>query len=64
MTRLELLNAFLNERLSAAAQDIFRAVKDTMAEYEREVVRSKEENERLKKLLNAAVQRLLLQPGA
>ncbi|KAE8297862.1 hypothetical protein D5F01_LYC02338 [Larimichthys crocea] len=63
MTKLELLNVFLNDRLTAAAEEIFRAVKDTVVEYESELVRSKEENERLKRLLNVAVQRLLLQPG-
>uniref|UniRef100_A0A672I2J4 C2H2-type domain-containing protein n=1 Tax=Salarias fasciatus TaxID=181472 RepID=A0A672I2J4_SALFA len=56
MTKLELLNVFLNERLTAAAEEIFRAVKDTVAEYQSEILRSKEENERLKRLLNAAVQ--------
>lgn len=63
MTKLEMLNAFLNERLTAAAEEIFRAVKSTVAEYQGEILRSKEENERLKRLLNVAVQRLLLQPG-
>ncbi|XP_070759047.1 zinc finger and SCAN domain-containing protein 22-like [Enoplosus armatus] len=62
MTKLELLNAFLNDRLTAAAEEIFRAVKDTVAEYQSEILRAKEENERLKQLLNVAVQRLLLQP--
>nr|XP_040059094.1 zinc finger and SCAN domain-containing protein 12-like [Gasterosteus aculeatus aculeatus] len=62
MTKLEMLNAFLNERLTAAAEEIFRAVKSTVAEYQGEILRSKEENERLKRLLNVAVQRLLLQP--
>nr|XP_020504073.1 zinc finger protein 112-like [Labrus bergylta] len=61
MTKLELLNVFLNDRLTAAAQEIFRAVKDTVAEYQSEILRSKEENERLRRLLNVAVQRLLLQ---
>lgn len=70
MTKLELLNVFLNDRLTAAAQDIFRAVKDTVAEYQAEykaevqaeLLRSREENQRLRQLLNAAVQRLLLRP--
>ncbi|KAM9361654.1 uncharacterized protein ABDE67_022711 [Symphorus nematophorus] len=62
MTKLELLNVFLNDRLTAAAEEIFRAVKDTVAEYQSEILRSKEENERLKRLLNVAVQRLLLHP--
>lgn len=63
MTKLELLNVFLNDRLTAAAEEIFRAVKDTVLEYQTEILRSKEENERLKRLLNVAVQRLLLHPG-
>ncbi|XP_028261436.1 zinc finger protein 3 homolog [Parambassis ranga] len=62
MTKLELLNVFLNDRLTAAAEEIFRAVKETVVEYQSEILRSKEENERLKRLLNVAVQRLLLQP--
>ncbi|XP_068170958.1 zinc finger and SCAN domain-containing protein 32-like [Antennarius striatus] len=62
MTRLELLNVFLNDRLTAAAEEIFRAVKDTVLEYQSEILCAKEENERLKRLLNVAVQRLLLQP--
>ncbi|XP_054473519.1 zinc finger and SCAN domain-containing protein 22-like [Anoplopoma fimbria] len=62
MTKLELLNAYLNDRLTAAAEEIFRAVKNTVAEYQSEILRSNEENERLKRLLNVAVQRLLLQP--
>ncbi|XP_042354652.1 zinc finger protein 235-like [Plectropomus leopardus] len=64
MTKLELLNVFLNDRLTAAAEEIFRAVKNTVLEYQSEILRSKEENERLKRLLNVAVQRLLLQPEA
>ncbi|XP_022600720.1 zinc finger protein 45-like [Seriola dumerili] len=62
MSRLELLNVFLNDRLTAAAEEIFRAVKDAVVEYQSEILRSKQENERLKRLLNVAVQRLLLQP--
>lgn len=64
MTKLELLNTFLNDRLTAAAEEIFRAVKETVQEYQSEILRSKEENERLQRLLNVTVQRLLLQqPG-
>ncbi|XP_026200334.1 zinc finger protein 250-like [Anabas testudineus] len=62
MTKLELLNVFLNDRLTAAAEEIFRAVKDTVVEYQSEILRSKEENERLRRLLDVAVQRLLMQP--
>ncbi|XP_037534491.1 zinc finger and SCAN domain-containing protein 21 [Nematolebias whitei] len=60
MTKLELLNVFLTDRLTAAAEEIFRAVKDTVAEYQSEVLRSREENERLRQLLNAAVVQHLL----
>uniref|UniRef100_A0A3B4BI52 C2H2-type domain-containing protein n=1 Tax=Periophthalmus magnuspinnatus TaxID=409849 RepID=A0A3B4BI52_9GOBI len=63
MTKLDLLNVFVSDRLTAAAQDIFRAVKDTVAEYQGELLRAREENERLRRLLDAAVQRLLLRPG-
>ena len=63
MTKLELLNVFLNDRLTAAAEDIFKAIRTTVAEYQDEALRFKEENERLKRLLNVAVQRMLLQPG-
>ncbi|KAJ0023979.1 hypothetical protein NQD34_003878 [Periophthalmus magnuspinnatus] len=62
MTKLDLLNVFVSDRLTAAAQDIFRAVKDTVAEYQGELLRAREENERLRRLLDAAVQRLLLRP--
>lgn len=63
MSKLELLGAFLNERLTAAAEEILGAVKEAVEEYQSEILRSQEENERLKGLLHAAVQRLLLQPG-
>ena len=63
MTKLELLNVFLNDRLTAAAEEIFKAIRTTVVEYQDEALRFKEENERLKRLLNVAVQRMLLQPG-
>ncbi|KAF7208962.1 zinc finger and SCAN domain-containing protein 21 isoform X2 [Nothobranchius furzeri] len=59
MTKLELLNTFLNDRLTAAAGEIFRAVKAAVAEYQSELLRSREENERLRRLLDSAVQQLL-----
>ncbi|CAL1614294.1 unnamed protein product [Knipowitschia caucasica] len=62
MTKLDLLNVFLNDRLTAAAQDIFRAIKETVLEYQGELVCVREENERLRQLLDATVQRLLLRP--
>ncbi|KAM4740249.1 uncharacterized protein FYW61_002056 [Anableps anableps] len=61
MSKLDLLSVFLNDRLTAAAAEIFGAVKDAVAEYQSELLRSREENDRLQRLLNAAVQRLLQQ---
>ncbi|XP_038826768.1 gastrula zinc finger protein XlCGF48.2-like [Salvelinus namaycush] len=61
MKKLELLNIFLTERLTTAANEIFGAVKGTIVEYQTEIVRSKEENNHLRKLLDIAVQRVLLQ---
>lgn len=37
-----LLKAFLSERLTAAAEDIFGAVEKTIAEYKEEICRSKD----------------------
>uniref|UniRef100_A0A4W5P3C7 C2H2-type domain-containing protein n=1 Tax=Hucho hucho TaxID=62062 RepID=A0A4W5P3C7_9TELE len=61
MKKLELLNIFLTERLNTAANEIFGAVKGTIVEYQTEIVRSKEENNHLRKLLDIAAQRVLLQ---
>ncbi|KAL1006063.1 hypothetical protein UPYG_G00067360 [Umbra pygmaea] len=44
MSKLQLLRVFLNERLTAAAVEIFGAFEKTVAEYQ-------EENERLRRLL-------------
>ncbi|CAB1315309.1 unnamed protein product, partial [Coregonus sp. 'balchen'] len=50
--------------LTAAAEEIFGVVKGTIVEYQTEIVRSKEENNRLRKLLDIAVQRVLLQTAS
>ncbi|KAJ3602078.1 hypothetical protein NHX12_029838 [Muraenolepis orangiensis] len=60
MTKLELLNVFLNERLTAVAEDVFKAIRSTVEEYQDEILRFREENERLKRLLDVAVQRMVL----
>ncbi|KAK6325447.1 hypothetical protein J4Q44_G00047890 [Coregonus suidteri] len=52
MSKLQLLNVFVTERLSAAAVEIFGAVEKTIAEYQEEISRSAEENERLRRLLD------------
>ncbi|CAB1315387.1 unnamed protein product, partial [Coregonus sp. 'balchen'] len=49
-----LLQVFLNERLTAATVEIFGAVENTIAEYQEEISRSKEEIERLRRLLDLA----------
>ncbi|XP_055764121.1 zinc finger protein 25-like [Salvelinus fontinalis] len=54
MSKLQLLNVFVTERLSAAAVEIFGVVEKTIAEYQEEVFRSAEENERLRMLLDMA----------
>jgi hypothetical protein len=44
MSKLQSFRVFLNERLTAAAVEIFGAVEETVAEYQ-------EENDRLRRLL-------------
>ncbi|CAB1315487.1 unnamed protein product, partial [Coregonus sp. 'balchen'] len=46
---------FLRERLTAAAVEIFGVVEKTIVEYQEEITRSKEENERLHKMLDMVI---------
>ncbi|KAJ7999614.1 hypothetical protein DPEC_G00196230 [Dallia pectoralis] len=55
MSKMQLLNVFLRERLTAAAVEIFGEVERTIVEYQDEISRSKEENERLQKLLDLVI---------
>ncbi|KAL1022143.1 hypothetical protein UPYG_G00022720 [Umbra pygmaea] len=55
MSKLQLLNVFVNERLSTAALKIFGAVEKTIAFYQEEIFRSAEENARLQRLLNLGI---------
>ncbi|KAL0968424.1 hypothetical protein UPYG_G00266680 [Umbra pygmaea] len=55
MSKMQWLRVFLNERLIATAEEIFGAVEKTIAE---EVCRSKEENDRLQRLLDIALLKL------
>ncbi|XP_010882063.2 zinc finger and SCAN domain-containing protein 21-like [Esox lucius] len=55
MSKIQWLRVFLNERLIAAAEEIFGAVEKTIAE---EVSRSKEENGRLQRLLDITLLKL------
>ncbi|XP_039664073.1 splicing factor 3A subunit 1-like [Perca fluviatilis] len=53
MSKVQMLRDFVNQRLTAAAEEIFELFDRTIAEYEEELGRSKEENERQQKLLDA-----------
>ncbi|XP_078112520.1 uncharacterized protein LOC144521785 [Sander vitreus] len=53
MSKVQMLRAFVNQRLTAAAEEIFGLFERTIAEYEEVLCRSKEENERQQKLLDA-----------
>ncbi|XP_071015431.1 zinc finger protein 664-like [Oncorhynchus clarkii lewisi] len=52
MSKMQLLQDYLNERLTAVAVEIFGAVENTIAEYQEEISRSNEEIERLRRLLD------------
>ncbi|XP_071060413.1 zinc finger protein 79-like [Pseudochaenichthys georgianus] len=51
-----MLMSLKKQRLTAAAEEIFALFEKTIAEYEEELFLSKEENERLQKLLDAVLQ--------
>nr|XP_020496259.1 gastrula zinc finger protein XlCGF57.1-like [Labrus bergylta] len=53
MSKVHMLRDFVNQRLTAAAEEIFDLFEGTIAEYEEQLRRSKEENERQHKLLDA-----------
>ncbi|KAJ8414168.1 hypothetical protein AAFF_G00050380 [Aldrovandia affinis] len=51
MTKLQLLNSYLTERLMVTVQDILEVVKETVSEYQEENARTKRENETLRRRL-------------
>ncbi|XP_078136599.1 uncharacterized protein LOC144537055 [Sander vitreus] len=53
MSKVRMLRAFVNQRLTAAAEEIFGLFETTIAEYEEELCRSKEENERQRERTDA-----------
>ncbi|XP_061735481.1 zinc finger protein OZF-like [Nerophis ophidion] len=53
MCQVEMLRVFVNQRLTAAVEDIFLVLERRIAEYEEELSRTKEENERQRQLLDA-----------
>ncbi|XP_041664285.1 zinc finger protein 320-like [Cheilinus undulatus] len=58
MPGVETLRDFVNQRLTAAAEEIFGVFERTIAEYEEQLCRCKEENERKQKLLDDVQLRL------
>lgn len=60
MTKLQLLNAYLTERLTVMVKEILDVVEDTVTEYREETARTKRENESLRRQLRDI---LLLEAG-
>ncbi|XP_071060557.1 zinc finger protein 79-like [Pseudochaenichthys georgianus] len=56
MSKVQMLLSLKKQRLTAAAEEIFALFEKTIAELEEELSLSKEENERLQKLLDAVLQ--------
>ncbi|XP_016084270.1 zinc finger protein 483-like isoform X1 [Sinocyclocheilus grahami] len=54
MSKLQILSVFLTERLTLAAQEIFKSVEDMFSEYNEEICRSRQEIELLKRRLQQA----------
>lgn len=55
MSSIQLLRVVVNERLSAAAEEIFEAVKKTIAGYEEEILLSKREIRRQRRMLQTVL---------
>ncbi|XP_061559527.1 zinc finger protein 79-like isoform X2 [Phycodurus eques] len=53
MCKVDMLRTLLNQRLSAAIEEILVVFERTIADYEEELCRTKEENERQRQLLDA-----------
>ncbi|XP_054627907.1 zinc finger protein 394-like isoform X2 [Dunckerocampus dactyliophorus] len=53
MCKVQMLRALVNQRLTAAVEEIFVVLERTIAEYEEELSRTKEDNERQRQLLDA-----------
>nr|XP_061784580.1 zinc finger protein 135-like [Nerophis lumbriciformis] len=57
MCTLKTLRAFVNQRLNVAVEEIFVVLERTIAEYEEELSRTKEEKERQHQLLDAVTEK-------
>ncbi|XP_035859566.1 zinc finger and SCAN domain-containing protein 12-like isoform X3 [Sander lucioperca] len=55
MSKVQMLRAFVNQRLTAAAEEIFWLFERTIAEYEEELEFSSKDNHRQQKLLDAVL---------
>ncbi|XP_054613625.1 uncharacterized protein LOC129170266 isoform X3 [Dunckerocampus dactyliophorus] len=53
MCKVQMLRALVNQRLTTAVEEIFVVLERTIAEYEEELSRTKEENERQRQILDA-----------
>ncbi|KAL6101514.1 uncharacterized protein ACO6RY_16745 [Pungitius sinensis] len=53
MSNVQMLRSLVNQRLTNGEEEIFALFETTIAEYEEQAAKLKEENERLKKLVNA-----------
>ncbi|XP_034027283.1 gastrula zinc finger protein XlCGF48.2-like [Thalassophryne amazonica] len=64
MSKVQMLRALVKQRLTAAVDEIFGLFERTIAEYEEELCRSKEENDRQRHLLDAVFNLEGRLPGA
>ncbi|XP_060916158.1 zinc finger protein 813-like [Labrus mixtus] len=55
MSKVQMLRALVNQRLSVAAAEIFEVFETTIADYEEQLCRSREESERKQRLLDAVL---------
>nr|XP_057928186.1 gastrula zinc finger protein XlCGF57.1-like [Doryrhamphus excisus] len=55
MCKVQMLRVLMEQRLNAAVEDIFGLIERTIAEYEEELCRTKEEKERQREQLNAVL---------
>lgn len=53
MSKLQLLNAYLTERLTALVKEVLDVVEDAVSEYREETARTRRENESLRRQLRA-----------
>ncbi|XP_054626259.1 zinc finger protein 501-like [Dunckerocampus dactyliophorus] len=64
MCKVQMLRALVNQRLTAAVEEIFVVLERTIAEYEEELCRTKEENARQRQLLDAVFKPEVVLPRA